>query len=722
MSASRDSTEQTQTASTVTTEIGPAPVTEPAPLALPPETTMESKESSSDEDSDQEELDEEQESHQYLSRLKKIEHQYGFYTMEDWNFIGELEWKNFGKEMMSLAHTELSTDDSERESDKLAQKLEILYTTTQLYNIKLDHSTSDDKVEIALSDSSSLTIIQQAKESQKAIWGLDFTHPLPSKEIDLIIAAIKNSSITYLRFNQELTDEQAKQLMKNLESMPRLCVLSFSGKKLSPPVAVEFAKLAQAQSIRQILDRSSVLPTLGELLPAHLIVDIKKSLIFSKRMDIERAILQLQYSSDPRFKKAFQSHVSDSHTFLDDLNYSKEDYQRLVDILNANKNVLPLKISLFNDWFNQDFVHFLGTALQSNANINNINISISSSSDRKKRLIQDTILCIFESLATNTTLRNLHVFNIDCSEIADVLAKSLLNNTTLTHLELINCRFQEQQVIAILEALSNNPHTAITSLDLSGTESSDGIGNAISQLLLKNKTITNLILNQQDLHDKSCDPIAMALVDNTTLTEFRLSGNCFTDTGLTQLGHAIAKNSGLRRIDLNSWSYEQKYSADCINGFLNQIQLSLTLEQVNCCSTTSEEFKAVKEFNASRPEALFCTRAATLFQGKRQNNRFWNLPPGIIESVLTFLYPRNIWCFKDSKGYEQYKFKMVKTVSLIRTNITACDETGKLLRKWNTTYTSKDAEGKLITVTIFKPKPTSSDSDKSKEMKSIHKP
>lgn len=385
MSASRDS-EQTQDESTVSTEIALEPVTEPTPLALAPETDMESK---SDDDSDQEELDEEEESHQYLSRLKKIEHQDGFYTMEDWKSI-YLEWKNFGKEMMSLAHTELSPDDREREIENFAQKLEVLYTATHLYNIKLNHSTSDAKIEINSSDSNTLTIIQQAKESQKAIWGLDLTHPLPSTEIDLIITAIKNSSITYLRFNQELSDEQAKQLMKNLESMPRLCVLIFSGKKLSPPVAAEFAKIAQAQSMRQILDRSRVLPTLGELLPTHLIVDIKKSLFFSERMDIERAILEIQYSSDPRFKKAFQYHLSDSYTFFDDLNYSKEDYQRLVDILKANKNVLPLKISLFNyRFFNQNFVHFLGTALQSNVNINEIYISISASSDEKIRLIQD---------------------------------------------------------------------------------------------------------------------------------------------------------------------------------------------------------------------------------------------------------------------------------------------------------------------------------------------
>ena len=635
---------------------------------------------------------------QYLSQLEDAERRVGFFTAEEMLARSKKLAASLGQ---AKQHEENDGVISEEEKHHLEKEAAaIIFAGQMMMLISEVNNITESKAE-ALPIDSWLAKIASARATFPLpfVWGLNIASPIPSDEVDAVIAALKNSAVVYLRFNQALSDPQAKQLMENLPSMPRLSFLLFDGKNLSAPILTACAEKTAAQMTRHQLDRAEMLQSSSPLV-ANLTVLINNAPLYMQRMNIETRLHRFNVLSDPRYKKAFPR-FSCPETIHPDKYYTNQDYRRLIDSFHGKNDITPIQFyisssSYFGPIDDSRFSNLFNTALTSGTNVDHVNL-INHSFSHEKPIPRHLLIWLLKALKTNKTLQKVELSHIDCNRDAELLAEALRHNTTLKTLELSNCTLNEEHIISILDALADNPQTALTFLKLSSIRNSenrcigDGIRNGVRNLLLKNKTLSRLDLIENGLTDKTCYPIAASLVRNTTLQVLALSGNDFNDDGLRIMSHAIAenKNSSLQHLYMNSW-YRTKYTAQGIEEALISLRANHCLENIALAEHPTKESKEVQQFVASRTNfsayRFFSQATIILFSAKRQNHKkLASLADDLLQQVLSFLYPSK----------ESDPAIMREGVSLIKKKLTTDPQA--------TSFTAKNKEGKMVTLSIFKP-------------------
>lgn len=240
------------------------------------------------------------------------------------------------------------------------------------------------------------------------------------------------------------------------------------------------------------------------------------------------------------------------------------------DLFNKEKHNQTLKsLDLTGNQIGDTGVNFIYSALQKNTtlatlHLGNITIGENGARDLGKMLLKNATLTklvisgnniddtkadlIAQGLFHNKALTHLDLSNNQIGEKGvDPLAQSLLNNSTLTTLHLGNNRIGENGALLLGLMLSTlptvppkikkdhiakfkTPNTKLTTLDITGNSIGNNGAIYIANALMANKTLTHLVLSNNQIEDVGKRTLGHALeYTNTTLTHLDLSNNHISD-------------------------------------------------------------------------------------------------------------------------------------------------------------------------------------------------
>jgi Leucine Rich repeat len=156
---------------------------------------------------------------------------------------------------------------------------------------------------------------------------------------------------------------------------------------------------------------------------------------------------------------------------------------------------------------------------------------------------ENDLITLFDALKSNTTVTILDLqysyLNSNCKKS---FCELLQINTTITTISLMANELYDEALRAILDALDNNPDTAVTSLDLSYNEITD------SSKLLSSQVISNK-LTDLNLECNSLSGLSFASRP-TKITTLNLGGNFMGDNIGTFCGF-LNRNKNLTSLDLS---------------------------------------------------------------------------------------------------------------------------------------------------------------------------
>ena len=198
-----------------------------------------------------------------------------------------------------------------------------------------------------------------------------------------------------------------------------------------------------------------------------------------------------------------------------------------------------------------------------------------------------------------------------------VLASTLTNNTNLTHLDMSSNNIGDEGAIELGLSLTNN--TTLQNLDIScnsiGSKGTWNIVRVISNslryfnissnkigvngviylsFLIKERLLTTLIIENNDIEHKGARRLSEALKVNTSLTELDISHNNIGDEGTIALAEALGEggNTTLTKLDIsyNKIGKGASHLAKALKE--NKTLMSLNIETN---SSGDEEIKAIAE-------------------------------------------------------------------------------------------------------------------------------
>lgn len=361
-------------------------------------------------------------------------------------------------------------------------------------------------------------LIKKHSQADKS-WGLDlkeYKRPLNDKNIDEIIDDIeKSASMTYLRFNQSLTDAQAKKLLLHLTTMPSLLYVCFPGHLLQDETAAAFAQLGcRLQREQERYYRQSTGTNHGIY---GICINITRCPHYEKRCRSESRIVDLEFSG----------HFIES-------DYTTNDITRLTEILQRTRPKLRRMAltgglglcSYSYDYTNAAWADFFATAF-SVCKVSEIYI-------HHDAIISEEAWCaIFNGIANHSSIKDLAVKRPPSPNACKALARALSHNRSLEVINLGKYRLSvrpglvevidKNDVKVILFAIANNPHLPVTELYLDGLECGDENGEALKKLLCQTKTLRRLTLEETGIGDNTHRHLLEALNNNKTLTLLQVS-------------------------------------------------------------------------------------------------------------------------------------------------------------------------------------------------------
>ena len=134
-------------------------------------------------------------------------------------------------------------------------------------------------------------------------------------------------------------------------------------------------------------------------------------------------------------------------------------------------------------------------------------------------------------------------------EGASIVANALPGNKSLEHLNISYNRIGDMGVRFIAENINRS---AVNILDLGETYMSDEGAASLADMLKTNRTLTRLILNENEITDQGLTPLIKVLTDkNRTLKILDLSMNKYiTRASLDALINMIKRNTSLTKVDI----------------------------------------------------------------------------------------------------------------------------------------------------------------------------
>lgn len=214
----------------------------------------------------------------------------------------------------------------------------------------------------------------------------------------------------------------------------------------------------------------------------------------------------------------------------------------------------------------------LGRALEQNVGLYQLDLSLSA-------LCNDGALYVADALRSNRFLR---ILNISSNELThrgcDFLVKGLLKNRTLNDLDLgfneigdqgsislagalqiSKCSLQRLRLrsngitsrgaTALFAALRKNSRLCL--LDMCGNDICDDCLGTLSDALIYNRTLTDLVIDKCRVSRIGCSNLARPLKINTVLKRLSLNMNPIGDAGIKTLVDGIKYNRSVAEISLN---------------------------------------------------------------------------------------------------------------------------------------------------------------------------
>lgn len=99
-------------------------------------------------------------------------------------------------------------------------------------------------------------------------------------------------------------------------------------------------------------------------------------------------------------------------------------------------------------------------------------------------------------------------------------------------------------------------------------------------LLKRNTTVKTLVMRDCELSDPAAEVLADMLTSNHTIEELDLQRNKLTATGAIALACGLAKNRGLRRLNLSSQKVNLVIGEECLERYKTMLDTNITLQKV----------------------------------------------------------------------------------------------------------------------------------------------
>lgn len=154
------------------------------------------------------------------------------------------------------------------------------------------------------------------------------------------------------------------------------------------------------------------------------------------------------------------------------------------------------------------------------------------------------------------------------------LIQGLAANDYLETVKFKSCSLSDEQVVYLVEAVSNNPN--LRSLDLSYS-CMDSNGSAALGALLTRNRLKVLILN--DVHHLEIAQLVNALQDNTSLQELHLQNNVLNDEQLVQIANLLHRpNLALQVLLLLRLNHYFVFGKPTLLQFLSAVQMNSKIQ------------------------------------------------------------------------------------------------------------------------------------------------
>ena len=159
-----------------------------------------------------------------------------------------------------------------------------------------------------------------------------------------------------------------------------------------------------------------------------------------------------------------------------------------------------------------------------------------------------------ELLKSSHSLQHLHIYqnNLSSESVASIIT-GLSHNSSLTKLNISYSHFSMANVDSLASVLKDHSKCTLKELDLEKCHiSSEGAVELVAALC-KNTTLEHLDLRQNPIgeHVEGVTAVAKMLVENKTLTWLDLEDCHISSKGAVELAAALCKNSTLKHVKLN---------------------------------------------------------------------------------------------------------------------------------------------------------------------------
>ena len=159
-----------------------------------------------------------------------------------------------------------------------------------------------------------------------------------------------------------------------------------------------------------------------------------------------------------------------------------------------------------------------------------------------------------ELLRSSHSLQHLHIYqnNLSSESVASIITR-LSHNSSLTDLDISNSHFSMANVNILASVLKDHSKCTLTKLYLQDCYINGEGAVKLAAALYKNTTLRNLDLSNNPIGErvKGVTAVAEMLLENKTLRELNLQDCHITSEGAVELAAALCKNSTLKYLDLD---------------------------------------------------------------------------------------------------------------------------------------------------------------------------
>ena len=198
-------------------------------------------------------------------------------------------------------------------------------------------------------------------------------------------------------------------------------------------------------------------------------------------------------------------------------------------------------------------------------------------------LSPDSIQFIVDGLSHNTSLEKLNIdYSNFSSETVLHLASVLKANTCLKELDIRCCNIQSSDSVHLAKTLQENTTTQLQTLDLEGNPIGSEGAVAFADMLVTNKSLTELNMSECRIQGEGAVCLAKALEKNCTVMDFDIGSNPFGSEGAVAFASMLKKNQCLKTLLLNDDSVGVEGALELIESLKHNTTLEKLKLSVKC--------------------------------------------------------------------------------------------------------------------------------------------